>query len=338
MHDMSPIDLTNLREKTCPACGHHIAVNFIDLGQKPLATIAWPENAQSAKAMTRLPVDFVRCIDCGHVYNAAFAYDAVPYTDKPNLMFNKGATWSRFIDDLQFEMLRALPKAPCIVEIGHGDGSFLAAMSRKCPEGRLIGFDPHGAQVQEGPVELRNAYFVSEIHLKELAPDIIISRHVLEHFANPLGFLQKLSFSASALGVEPLVYCEVPCIDRALSSARTVDFYYEHSSQFTTTSFTKMLSLCAADIEKIGHGYDGEVIYGFVRLGGMVRQIRHGKEAQSYKAKTDQALTVIQNQLKDLLDAGQKIAVWGGTGKSAALCCDMISMPSDSRLLWILIL
>lgn len=318
MQNKTALDLSGLREATCPACGHHVAVSFYNPGPAPLATLAWPDSEAAAKGMERLPLDFVRCVECGHVYNAGFSYDAVPYMDKPNLMFNKGAEWSRFIDELQSEMLEKLPEAPTVVEIGHGDGGFLASMSKKCPQGRFVGFDPHGAKVTEGNVELRNDYFLAETHLDELKPDIIISRHVLEHFSNPLGFMQKLSFVASALGAEPLTYWEVPCIDRVLTTRRTVDLYFEHSSQFTTTSFTRMLQRCEVDIENIGHGYDGEVIYGFVRLGRISRHVRQASEAQSWSADTDQALQDIQAQLQDLVQSGKIIAIWGGTGKSAA--------------------
>src|SRR5258707_14571963 len=76
-------------DSTCPACGHHVAVPFFS-GHQPLATVAWPKSAAEARAMPKLPLDFMRCVDCGHVFNAAFDYAAVPYSEKPNLMFNKG--------------------------------------------------------------------------------------------------------------------------------------------------------------------------------------------------------------------------------------------------------
>ena len=62
---------TDLHEATCPACGHHVAVTFFK-GQQPLATIAWPKSAAAAQEMTLLPLEFMRCVDCGHVYNTAF--------------------------------------------------------------------------------------------------------------------------------------------------------------------------------------------------------------------------------------------------------------------------
>ena len=88
-----------VRSENCPACGHYVAVPFFDGGKQPLATIAWPGNVKEAQTMKQLALDFVRCVECGHISNAAFNYDDVPYTDKPNLMFNKGAIWAGFIRD-----------------------------------------------------------------------------------------------------------------------------------------------------------------------------------------------------------------------------------------------
>ncbi|HEY6394312.1 MAG TPA: methyltransferase domain-containing protein, partial [Candidatus Binataceae bacterium] len=233
---------------TCPACGHHVAVAFFEGEPQPLATLGWPATAQEARAMPRLPVDFVRCVECGHVYNPAFDYSKVPYTDKPNLMFNRGALWSKFVEGTVRQILRRMPSRPTVVEIGHGDGSLLSALATERPAGRFIGFDPHGATDGDGSVELRAELFGAE-HLEELAPNIVISRHVLEHLQSPLAFLQQIAFAAERLGRKQLAYFEVPCIDRALTTGRTVDFYYEHSSQFSTRSFKRMLSRGGATIE-----------------------------------------------------------------------------------------
>jgi hypothetical protein len=302
---------------TCPACGHHVAVSFFH-GMQPLATIAWPADSETARNMATLPLDFVRCVDCGHVFNRAFDYAAVPYTDKPNLMFNKGALWSGFLDEMRLNLLSRLPERPVVVEIGHGDGSFIAALAAARPEGRYYGFDPNGAAKGEGSVELRAELFEPGRHLVELRPDLIISRHVMEHLTNPLGFLQRLSFAVAHAGTDCLLYLEVPCIDRVIETGRTVDLYYEHNSQFTTESFSRMLTRCAAVIQSIGHGYDGEVIFGLAQMKGSPNQIRIADEATRYNTATQLADQVIRSQLAALHASGRAVAIWGGTGKSAA--------------------
>jgi len=309
------------REATCPACGHHIAVPFFDGGEHPLATLAWPATAAAAQGLPKFALDFVRCVDCGHVFNTAFDYADVPYSDKPNLMFNQAANWSAFLVATREKMLARLGAEPVVVEIGHGDGSFLGGLGRGAPRGRFVGFDPHGAEGKFEAVEFRRELFDPARHLAELKPDLIISRHVLEHLVNPLGFLQGISFAAARLRQSPLAYFEVPCIDNAITSRRTVDFYYEHSSQFTTESFHRMLSRTGSEILEMGHGYGGEVVFSFARLGKAAGQADMAVESEAFRAAAERGRDVIAGELAELHAAGKTVAIWGGTGKSAAFMC-----------------
>lgn len=311
----------SISTNACPACGHYIAVPFFDGMQQPLATLGWPASEKEARGMARLPLDFVRCIECGHVFNIEFDYAHVPYSKNPNLMFNRGSSWSRFLSQVRDAMLSQLPDEPTVVEIGHGDASFLRALAELRPAGRYIGFDPHGAKGSADGVELRCELFEADTHFQELTPDLILSRHVLEHLMNPLGFLQQLSYCASILGKKTLAYFEVPCIDRAIKSCRTVDFYYEHSSQFTTSSFYRMISRSGGDPLDIGHGYEGEVVFGFVQFGSAAHCRQATQDAEYFFQQTSKSRNTIQEQLNELVRQGKTIAIWGGTGKSSAFMC-----------------
>lgn len=275
--------------------------------------------------MPRLPLDFVRCLDCGHIFNASFEYQKVPYSQKPYQMFNGAVNWSRFLKDVQHKLLSHLVDGAVVVEIGHGDGSFLRALAEAHPSGRYVGFDPHGAMHPgDGSgrgVEFRADLFDPARHLAELRPDLVVSRHVLEHLINPLGFLQGLSLATSLEGLGTLAYFEVPCIDRAVAFQRSADFYYEHSSQFTTDSFTRMLSRSVHRILEIGHGYGGEVIFGMVGLGVPSSTLQSVEAARQFRADVETARQTISAQLAALHKSGKRIAIWGGTGKSAAFIC-----------------
>jgi len=142
----------------------------------------------------------------------------------------------------------------------------------------------------------------------------VIARHVFEHLPAPLAFLQRTSVAASAKGRSLPIYIEVPCIDRALETRRTVDFFYEHYSQFTTRSFLTMLERASATALEHGHGYDGEVVYAFARLGGAASELAN--EAVDFFSKTAASREPISASLRAL--SGKRVAVWGGTGKSAA--------------------
>ena len=308
-----------IRSATCPACGHHVAVPFFDGGMAPLATLAWPASTEEARALARLPLDFVRCVECGHVFNAALDYAAVPYVDRPNRMFNRARGWTDHLRSVRDELLARVPAAPVVVEIGHGDGHFLTALAEARPAGRYVGVDPHGAaESRHASVELRSELFVADRDAAALRPDVLVSRHVLEHLTNPLGFIQAVSFAAACAGIQPLLYLEVPCIDRALETGRTFDFYFEHNSHFTTRSFQRMLARCDVVEQRTGRGYHGEVVYAFVRVRGSQAHVTTARAAQAFRDGARQALAAIRRQMDDLAASGRSVAIWGGTGKAAA--------------------
>ncbi|MBL8226833.1 MAG: methyltransferase domain-containing protein [Bryobacterales bacterium] len=304
---------------TCPACGHHVAVLFYDGGKQPLATLGWPRTAGEARAMPKLPLRFVRCVDCGHVFNDAFDYTRVPYGDNPNLMYNRGLRWSDFLRKVCGEIISRLPENAVVVEIGHGDGTFLESLASLQPSGTFYGFDPHGATASRlGNVCYRRSLFVPAAQMAELRPDLLVSRHVLEHLTDPLGFVQSLSFGAAAEELKPVLYLEVPCIDRALTTGRTEDFYYEHNSHFTTESFSRMLARGFCSIDALDHGYDGEVVYAFLRLKGKREHLQHAHDAKAFDAMAQASRQVIMMELANHYMAGRTVAFWGGTGKCAA--------------------
>ncbi len=308
----------NLVDAACPACGHQVAAPFMDASEQPLATGGWPVSAESARKMPRLPLDFVRCLDCGHVFNRSFDYAKIPYSAKPYRMFNAGVHWSAFMAGILDRLAGFLPPNPTVIEIGHGDGSFLASLAARVGEGRWIGFDPNGAVGLHGSVDYRQTLFNPAQDVAGYAPDLIVTRHVLEHLTNPLRFLQTVGLAAAAASLSPLFYLEVPCIDRAIETGRSVDFYFEHGSHFTTRSFGRMLERAGADVIEIGHGYDREVVFGLGRLSGDPRHIKTAEAAEAFRARSAEALQRIPAQLATLAASGRKIAIWGGTGKSAA--------------------
>jgi hypothetical protein len=310
--------MPELIDVACPACGHQVAVTFMEPSEQPLATGGWPSSAEAARAMARLPLAFVRCVDCGHVFNQAFDYARIPYSAKPYRMYNAGLHWSAFMTGILDRLAGFLPQNPTVIEIGHGDGGFLAELAARVGAGTWIGFDPNGALGRHGAVEYRNAMFRPMSDLSALIPDLIITRHVLEHLTNPLRFLQTVGLAATAAGQAPLFYLEVPCIDRAIETRRSVDFYFEHGSHFTTRSFGRMLERAGAEVIEIGHGYDREVVFSLGRLAGDPRQIAFAQAAEAFRTRNSQALDHIPAQLAALAASGQRVAIWGGTGKSAA--------------------
>lgn len=292
---------------------------LFDGGSQPLATLGWPEAAEASLGMQRLRLDFIRCLRCGHIYNRAFDYHQVPYAKNPNLMYNASTLWHQHQQTICQRLAAELPPQPTVIEIGCGEGGFLKQLAAIVGEGRYIGFDPNSsAQLNLGYLELRPELFVPSRHLAAYQPDLILSRHVLEHLNNPLAFIQELAFYSSWTGLTPKLFFEVPCVDRLIRYGRLEDLYYEHNSHFTSGSFGSMLHHLPCRITFIEKGYNEEVLCGLIQLEAMQGSSEIVEETRRYDRQIRLAHAQIPAQIAALLSAGRNLTLWGGTGKGAA--------------------
>lgn len=301
----------------CPVCGYHVAIPFFSGGMQPLATLGWPRSASEAASMERLPLDFVQCPACTHVYNHSFRYDAVPYQKNPNRMFNTGSIWKGHLADTRNLLKKRLPPNPSVVEIGCGEGHFVRGLSEEFSAGRFVGFDPNTSAESGHGVEFHARLFDPLEDVAAFAPDMVVVRHVLEHFTELASLLEPLAWTASRQEKPCWLFAEVPCIDRVFETGRLADFYYEHVSHFTTRSFTTLLHRLG-ELDTLGHGYDGEVVYGLVRLDSTKDARSVAEHAADFCRRASASVATISRQLAELADSGVSVAIWGGTGKAAA--------------------
>lgn len=302
----------------CPICSHAVASPFFDGEKQPLATLGWPATAHAAQHMPRLPHDFVQCPHCTHVWNRSFTYDAIPYQNNPNRMFNKGGIWQGHLADTRNLLLAHLPPAPIIIDIGCGEGHFVRGLAEaKNGMGRFVGFDPNSAAETGRGVEFYSRYFEPLKDMTIFAPDVVMMRHVLEHLTDPAAFVEQLAWGATMLNKPVWFFAEMPCIDRVFATKRLADFFYEHPSHFTTQSFRTLMQR-AGKVVDLAHGYDGEVVYALVQLKVTEACKAHVAAALAFARQADQSRITIRQQLAELAASEQRVAIWGGTGKCAA--------------------
>jgi len=302
----------------CPVCHHTLAVPFFNGGAQPLATLGWPASESEARAMPRFPLDYVQCPRCTHVWNRAFAYDAVPYRNNPNRMYNAGAIWRGHLAATRDALLARLSATPTVVDIGCGEGHFVRGLSEAMGgAGRFAGFDPNATAASGRGVEFHARYFEPLADMLLLQPDALVMRHVLEHLTDPAAFVEQLAWGAAQTGKPVWLFAEMPCIDRVMRSGRLADFYWEHPSQFTTASFRALMAR-GGEVDELAHGYDGEVVYALVRLGVPSACSAQAAAAQNFAQRVSASRARIRQQLDALAASGQPVAIWGGTGKAAA--------------------
>lgn len=303
---------------SCPVCAYPVAAKFFDGGEQPLATLGWPQSPDEATAMPRYPHDFVQCPQCTHVWNHSFTYDAVPYRNNPNRMFNAGSIWGGHLAATRDLILARLPEEPTVVDIGCGEGHFARGMAAaRGGRGRFMGFDPNVTAETGAGVEFHARLFEPITDMPVIRPDAIAIRHVLEHLTNPATLLGELTWGASLAGKDCWLFAEMPCIDRVFQTRRLADFFYEHPAHFTTRSFETLMSR-AGEIVELAHGYDGEVVYALVKL-KLADTLRTNAEgSNAFARQSAVSREHIRRQLNELAASGKSVAIWGGTGKAAA--------------------
>lgn len=309
---------TDLPLGRCPVCAYGVGAPFFDGGEQPLATLGWPRNAEEAQGMTRLPLAFLQCPACTHVWNSRFAYEAVPYQNNPNRMFNAGGNWKGHLAETRDLVVERLPANPIVIDIGCGEGHFLRGVAQACgAKGRFLGFDPNASPETGVNLDFQARLFEPLSDMPAFAPDAVVIRHVLEHLTEPAAFLDEMAWGASYLGKTAWLFAETPCIDRVFETGRLADFFFEHVSHFTTRSFAALMAR-AGEVVTLAHGYDGEVVYALVKLGVPAELHERARASRAFAARAEVSREAIRAELAALAASGAKVAIWGGTGKAAA--------------------
>lgn len=79
-----------------------------------------------------------------------------------------------------------------------------------------------------------------------------------------------------------------------------------------------MVARSLTSVDSLGHGYDGEVVYAFLRLKGNSEHVEHARRARAFAELASASRHIVMLELANLYLSGKRVAVWGGTGKSAA--------------------
>jgi len=310
----------------CIVCGHTISYKLFDPGPQPLAALSLPRCESDALEAIKHPMNFHACAICGHVWNTEFEYAQVPYAGDSNLMYNNGMLWPThmqlLIDKLAENSAMWLNRP--IIDIGCGDGLFFSQLLETIPEAQCIGFEPgiEGDKIVD--FECIRDYFIPERDLKRLKPSLLVCRHVIEHLENPRDFVAEIAYWCGRYELVPIFLAEVPCFDKALETGRISDFLYEHASNFTLNSLYTLFATSGFQLLETSRLYDEEVVVGFFQPHDVALN-QHRKIAEDFDEKVTRTFESVGETLSQLrkstlaFRSGQSIvALWGGTGKSAA--------------------
>jgi SAM-dependent methyltransferase len=209
-----------------------------------------------------------------------------------------------------------------ILEIGCGKGDFLRLL---CSRGknRGIGFDPSYVPAI-ADVDSDVAFvpeFYSDKHVDREA-DFICCRHVLEHVANPAGFVANVRKGAGQPGRgAATVFFEVPNALYMLRGGGVWDAIYEHCSYFSPSSLACLFERQGLTVRRVEKKFGGQFLTIEASPGAPANtgpRLTSGlmTAAEAFSAAFHDKVESWRQRLAEWHQAGRRVVVWGAGSKA----------------------
>lgn len=304
-------------DTACPVCGLRRSYTLLDLGYLPAQTGVVHPDRQSAVDAPRGRMTIAGCTVCGHLYNPAFDSARVPYDDRYDADLHHSGVFRQYADTVARHLVHRFGLAgKTAVEIGSGSGHFLQDL-RRHGVARAVGFDPAGRLAHTAGHVTTAACSTADV----AQADMLCCRHVLEHVRDPRDLLGLL---ASARPGTP-VYLEVPNATWMLTESGPWDVIYPHVSYFTADSMGRLLSQMPLRNVDIRTSYSDQFLSvealvappgppRFAPVGRHAAPVDLSSVARSLR-RQQAAVQMWRTRLKWLIDAGERVVVWGAGSK-----------------------
>ena len=246
---------------SCLVCGSPNVFRVIELPPVPVDTNRLWVSRADARAAPQAPISLAHCNNCDHVFNCNYNVGLVNYeVDYENSqMFSP--RFRRYAEELSDTLIAKHDlHHKHIVEIGGDKGDFLRII---CDRGDNLGVSIGPSYSPEPGNDIpSNVRFIKDYYTAKYADepaDIIICRHVLEHF---WGARDLIKIVRQAVGErrDIVVYFEVPNGDFILREQAVWEFHYQHVSYFTKTSLTKLFTECGFEVREVQESFEGQFL------------------------------------------------------------------------------
>lgn len=310
----------------CPICGADHAAPIVQRAQTPALMNRLYASQSEARSAPRGELDIRTCTRCGFAWNRTFEPDLVCYDGDYENDQTHSAAFLAHVKARAEDVVAAVPEGEPIdyLEIGCGQGGFIGEVA-KTAAGRLRsaeGFDPawRGADAA-GPngSRIHKVYFTTDSsHLLAHAPNVVATRHTIEHVPDPIGFLSAIR---AALGPDSRarIFIETPCIAWILKNEAMQDLFYEHCSIFTADAMRYAMEKSGFGAIEVRHVFGGQYLWATGEAGAPVDSpslpntdfAQLGTAGPEFTAKWSDAVRTARRS--------GTVAIWGAGAKGVTL-------------------
>jgi len=306
----------------CPVCEHAQLKPFLWRSQVPVHQNLVVNSQDAARTVTRGELDLVICEACGFVFNQAFDLSCLSYGEDYDNTQTCSAYFDAYLDGLVQDMVERQGVRNCtIVEVGCGKGHFLKKLVNYPGANNTgFGFDPSyvGPLTDlNGRLQFRTCYY--DDSCADIAADVVVCRHVIEHVPEPLEILRSVR-AALVSSPKARVFFETPCVEWILRNQVIWDFFYEHCSLFTAESLGLAFRRTGFAVERVEHIFGGQYLWLEARAADLDETLlMNGDTVRLATAYATEEKKLREDWLARLRVLGQngKVALWGAGAKGA---------------------
>jgi len=313
----------------CPLCRSADSICFDRRNRTPILLNRTYETREAARAAATGELAFTGCKQCGFVWNAAFDEKKIVYDGRYENDQAHSGVFRAHMSDMGSRALAMAPPAERlnIVEVGAGQGVFLKAVADSAGSRLLsaVGFDPAWrGKPGTGPAPVRLfAGIFDKNTAKALAhrPNVVVTRHTIEHVASPLEFLSAIHDALPEGGVNLAV--QPPCVQWIFDNWAIQDFFYEHCSLFTAQSLRFALAKTGFETRSVSHVFGGQYLWAeAVTRAGNVNSPTPTDvpDFTNWSRRKDELIAEWSAFVADAAKSGP-VYVWGAGAKGITFAC-----------------
>ena len=199
----------------CPVCESDRWVSFLERSHVPVHQNLLVASRAAARTVTRGDIHLAVCEACGFVFNRVFDLSRLAYGADYDASQFYSAYYDAHLDGMAKDLVdRHGVRNSTIVEVGCGRGQFLRKLVNiPGTDNRGVGFDPSytGADTDlDGRLSFRRSYY--DRTCSDVAADVVVCRHVIEHVPEPLTLLRSVR-QALTNSPNARVFFETPCVE-----------------------------------------------------------------------------------------------------------------------------
>jgi hypothetical protein len=252
----------------CPVCGQAATIALDQPLQMPVLMNRIYPSRELARAAKTGPLEFIACSQCGFAWNRAFDPSLIVYDEDYENDQAYSASFRAHMEARAADVVNsaAADEPISYLEVGCGQGRFLsqvvAAAGPRLQSAE--GFDPawRGGD-GEGPdgARIHRHYFNTDTApLLAHAPNVVATRHTIEHVSDPVGFLTAIREALGPTSTARL-WVETPCVGWIIRHRAMQDFFYEHCSLFTANALATALRKAGFVSPRVTHVFGGQYLW-----------------------------------------------------------------------------